>query len=595
MRIPLALTWLGKTRAPQVAGLAMLFATSLALRLRGIGFGLPLLSNYYIRPDETLLVIPAAELPARLGNPGHVNYPAAFIDVLAVLYRALHSLVAMGGAASGSFLDDVGANPSRYFLAGRVVSACCGAALALVVYRVARRFASPLAAAVAAAWYAVSPLAVREAHFAVTDTPMSLLVGCAVLAAIRVVESPATSPTGRRRALILCGAATGAAVATKYSAAVAVPALAVALLCPRHELRLPSRAKDVGLWLAVSAAIFVVLNPWLMTHPAPLVGWMKVLFRAIYGERAALAADAGLTHGWKRLADYAGLMPGGLIGAAVAAAGVVVGLARCRRGPGGYDGRIVAPLLTALGFVALFAPARMLLFRYLAPLLPLSAILSALALDTVKQGLQRQLGTAVLAVTGLAGIATTAPATFHLVNSLTIEDTRSEAGRWIRANVPASVPIVWLGAPESEPQIRETPASMRRRVEYVDRMYGPVAARVIDRMYLLAMRAPGANDPRAYEVSRNPQPQDVSARLICVVQAAYPSPTVLTDPGMLAKWTRGRIVRTERIGRPLPPRHHLLEPWDAFFLPINLDRSLQPGPRFVISLVDREAGPGPLP
>jgi len=559
----------------------MLVAASLGLRLRGIGFGLPLLSNYYIRPDESLVVLPAVELPSRLGNPGHVNYPAALMDVLAVLYRALHALLAMAGDAYPSFLEDVGANPSRYFLAGRVVSAVCGAVLAVVVYRSALRFASPLAAAVAAAWYAVSPLAVREAHFAVTDTAMSLLVGCAVLAALRLFESPAAP---RRRALIVCGLAAGAAVATKYTAVVAVAALAAALLWPRHELRLPSRAKDVGLWLVVAAAAFAVLNPWLMTHPEPLVAWMRQLFSAIYTERPALAADPGMTHGWARVADYAGLMPGGLVGAACAAAGVVAATARCRVA----DGRILAPLLTALAFVALFAPAHTLPFRYLAPLLPLSAILSAVALDAAGRRLRRQSGAAVLAVAGFAGIVSTAPATLHLVNSLALEDTRSEAGRWIRANVPASVPIVWLGMPESEPQIRETPASIQRRVEYVDRTYGPVAARVIDRVYLLAMRAPTAGDPHAYEVFRNPRPQDVSARLIGVVQAAYPSPTVVTDPGTLAEWTRGRILGTERIGRPLPPGRHLLEPWDAFFLPINLDRPTQPGPEFVISLVERE-------
>ncbi|MEI6667420.1 MAG: glycosyltransferase family 39 protein [Acidobacteriota bacterium] len=581
--------WRRSDSARQASGLIALVAIALAVRVRGIGFGLPLWSNYYVRPDETLLVIPAVELPARLGNPGHLNYPALLIEVFAVLMRGVHALLASGGAAFSLFLDDAGANVSRYFLVGRVVSACCGAALAWVVYRIARRVTGPLPASLAAVWYAVSPLAVREAHFAVTDTPMSLLAACALLAAMRVFEAPAR---GGRRAVIVCGCLAGAAVATKYSAAVVVPALAVALMWPRHELDLRARARQIGLFLAVAAATFVVLNPWLMLHPGALLTWARQLFVGIYRPRPALIADSATSHGWLRAVEYAGLMPGYVVGCACAAVGVAIGVVRCRRVA---DGRLAALILVALGWVALLAPAHTLPFRYLAPLLPLSAVLAGISLGALAGTSPRAWRTGLALLTGVAGLAVTAPVTWHLVNSLAMEDTRSEAGRWIAATVPASVPLVWIGAPESEPQIRETPASLRRRVDYVERTYGNVAARVIDRVYRLALHAPTAADINAYEVYRNPEPSAVAGRRVCVIQAAYPSPTVITDTRLLAEWTRGRVLRTQTIGHPLPAGRHLLEPWDAFFLPLNLTQSVQPGPQFHIVIVERDVLPQRAP
>jgi hypothetical protein len=572
----MSFSWLASRRPREVLWLAGLVALALAVRLKGLAFGLPLLSNYYIRPDETLVVIPAIELVARHGDPGHVNYPAAMMGLLTVVYHALHAVLAPLGAAAPSFGDDAGGNLSRYFLAGRVVSALAGTLAAGVVYRIAVRFAAPLAAAFAALWYAVSPLAVREAHFAVTDTLLALLVSLAVLAAIRAIEAP---PASKRCGLLACGVVVGAAVATKYTAVVLVPAIGLALLPAVGRGRRVRMAVEWGL---AAGATFAVLNPWLIAHPGPLLAWIARIVHAIYVPRESLADAARATQGWPGLLDYAGLLPGGRIGAACAVAGAVLGLARWwRRG----DARILPPVVATLAFVVLFAPASTLPFRYLAPLLPLAAVSAALALDVVSRRVPARLGVAVVVAIGVAGIAATAPATWHLVRSLAMEDTRSEAGRWIDAHVSPSVPVVWLGSPESEPQLREAPASIRRRIAYVEGTYGPTAARVIERVYLLSMRV-RATDGR--QVFRNPRPADLDARLVCVVQAAYPSPTVTTDRAALDAWTRGRIVARAQVGAPLPPGRHLLEPWDAFYLPLDLARPMQPGPRFDLFLVERE-------
>lgn len=559
---------------------ALLVATALGFRLAGLGFGLPLWSNFYIRPDETLLVVPAAELFIRHGNPGHVNYPALMIEVLAVIFRLVHGIASFAGGAAGAFIDDFAANPSRYFYVGRLLSALCGAGLTLVVYLLAVRWTSALPAALAAMWYAISPLAVREAHFAVTDTPMSLLVGCSFLVVARFFEDGAARGTG---AVAWCGCVAGMALATKYTAGIILPAIAIALLCTPGESGPTARLRRAMVFLAVAAGVFMLLNPWILLHPGQLLEWLRTLFRAIYGERPGIAAGAGVFPLLARATNVFVLLPGGWIGLAFGTAGLVAGLLRWRRTG---DGRLIALLAGTLGFTALLAPARTLPFRYLSPLLPLAAVCAGIGLEAFAGCVTPRLRTAILVVAGVAGIAMTCPDTFRLVGSLELEDTRSEAGRWIRANVPRAVPIVWLGEPESEPQVQESAASLQRRVAYAERRYGPVAARVIDRLYLLLMRAPAAIAPGASEVYRDPSPSEVTERTVCVVQAAYPLPMVRTDERALAAWTRGRIVRQIDIGPTAGSSGTLLERSDAFFLPLDPDRVLQPGPRLSLYLVE---------
>lgn len=554
--------------------LVALAGLALAVRVWGLTFGLPLLSNYYIRPDETLVVVPALELFARHGNPGHIDYPAGMISLLAVIYQPLHALLAAAGHALPSLVEDAGANPSRYFLIGRFVSACAGALTTMAVYGIGRRLMSTRAAIVAALWYAVAPLAVRDAHFAVTDTLLGLLVAAAVLCAQRVGEA---EPSHRRRALLLSAVVAGAAVATKYNAIVILPALVLALAStepPGQRLRMAAA------WLLTAAITFALLNPWLMLHPELLVHWIVRIATSIYTPREELVVAAQAAYGWPGWWDYFGLAPGGHLGALLAIAGLAIA---AWRGWRQRDPRLLAPLLVTLAFLVLFAPAFTLPFRYLAPLLPLVAVWSALALDVMTQHVPRR--AAVTAMVGAAGLVATMPAAWHLDRSLALEDTRTTAGRWIRANVPPSVPIVWLGMPESEPQLLETADSIDRRIAWVDHTYGLVAARVIDRIYLLSQPAAPAD---GHELYRNPRLAEVPAGLICVVQARYPSPTVVTDSAALDAWTRGRIVVHEQIGAPLPDGKWLLEPWDAFFLPLNLDRMLRPGPQFDIYLVERE-------
>jgi hypothetical protein len=536
---------------------ALLALIAFAARGYGLDFGLPLLSNLYIRPDESLVVVSAAELLARGGDPGHLNYPAFMMTALAAVFAPM----------TVPFGDD----PSRYFLAGRVFSAVCGSALTLVVYGLARRWTPIGPAAGAALWYAVSPLAMREAHFAVTDTPLALLVTLAVWSAAHWFARPASW-----WAAVACGAVVGLAAGTKYNSALLAPVFGLAFLLTARGTPLVPRVGAILAMSAASVVVFFATNPSLLWRTDEVLAWFRVLAGNTYQPRPDLAMPPDVDRA-ARGVGLLWLLPGAWVGAALAGVGACAAIRRARQ-----DASLWPLVAGTAGFVLLLAPARVLPLRYLAPLLPLSAVLMAMGLRALPRP------PIVAAAVVAAGLVLTVPDTVRIDMSLAREDSRAEAGRWIAAHVPAGVPIVWLGQPEGEPQVIESAASIERRIQYVEALYGPIAARVIDRPYLLMQAASAAHGDHAREVYRHPALDRLPPGPVCVIWARYPLPMVRADEAQIAAWTRGRVIRQATFGEEPASPSVVLEPSDAFFLPMRLDRTYQPGPRLEVRLVDRE-------
>lgn len=547
------------TRALPVLVIA---GVALTLRAYGLDFGLPILSNLYIRPDETLVVVSAVELVSRGGDPGHLNYPALMMNLLAMVFAVQQWIV----DASTTVPEAFAAHPSRFFLVARWVSALAGALTAVAVLLAARVWTSTMVAMVAALWVAVSPLAVRESHFAVTDTLLALLVLLTTWSASRWIEQ-----RDSRARLLWTATLAGLAAATKYNAGVMVPALAVVMLFLLPQVRWRARLAAAVTLCVVSLLVFLICNPMVVMRADALIEWLRVLVPMLYQPRPDLAVPPESAAGiniWTRLS----LMPGGSIGAVLAFGGAMIAGARLRRDPS------TAPLLAIiLAFALLFAPTTVLPLRYLAPLLPLTALLAAIALQHLP------LRAALIA--GAVGVVVTVPQTWRIDQSLAREDSRSEAGRWIAEHVPVGVPLIWLGAPEAEPQLQESAASLARRIGYVEDRYGAGAARVIDRPYLLLQADPAARRATAREVFRNVAPDTVDAPVLCVVSAEYPLPMIRTDAAMLSAWTRGHVEVEQVIGDDMIGAGAGLEPSDAFFLPLPIDRVYRPGPRITVRIV----------
>jgi hypothetical protein len=556
---------------PERVWLALVLAGGALLRFWGLDFGFPLrsnfplLSNFYVRPDESLIVQAAVLFFEKAGDPQFYAYPALLVELAAVLFALLEP-----------WLGPFAANPSGYFLAVRAVSALAGAATVGVVYLLAKRYAAWPWAMFAAALYAVAPLPVRDAHFGVTDTLMSLFVALALWAASRGGEADP-----RRTHWLLPVTFFALAVATKYTAALAAPAVALGIVAggAGEWKTVFRRLVLASLWVA---AVFAALNPYVFLRAGESLGTVLAMFGVFYGGASAQPESA-----WSATGAALQVLRPLAWGPASWMAVPLVALALwpMARRPREHKALVVLAL-GVLPFIAALLPFRHPLpFRYLLPALPGLAVLAALGCARLAhwKPLRR-----VAPAMGAMLLAAQLAASVALVATMARKDTRSEAGEWIAANVSRDVPIVMLTNPEGEPQVMESAASLQRRMDFAYRMYGPQSGRIVSQLYGIQLRA----NPEGHEVYRHASPGDVTVDEVLLVTAQYP----------LRGWEAPaeglvRSFGTERqrvVFDPLLPSAGtlFLDVSDAFFLPMNPWGNVRrPGPRIELVRIRRDGLP----
>lgn len=559
-------------RAPVLSGL---FLGALALRLFGIDFGTPLTSNYYVRPDESLIV----ETALRAGeDPRFFFYPALMPLFCGALFRLYHVGASIFSISiPGELATHAGLHLERFFLLARLVSALAGAALVAAVCRAASLLSSDRAGFFAAALAATSPLAVREAHFGVTDTLLALVVSLVLV----LIAAPA--PAGRRRAWLLAmGTLLGLAAAAKYPGAFLAPAVAVSVFSSSASGR---RLRDLAIVFSAAAAVFVTINPYLFWHLPELASTARILTGAIY-ERPDAAGGWSVAEGIRNLARPLRWGPGLVLGPVLAAIGILGTVADRSRRAGGIVG-----VVAMAGFGLPLLVARAVPFRYVLPLVPIVAVWAGVGLDRSfsesASRIRRVAGPAVAS----ALVALSLWTSIRLDRLLSRIDTRALAGAWILSRVPVSCPILFRGLPETEPQLVESVTSLERRTTYVHRLYGPVAGEIVSRLYRLevAARRDVPGNSGGYEVYRNEVPP-VETPCLCVVSGSYAGFGGLPENAEVAAAARrGRTTgRSSFSPFEVPADRAPLESFDAFFLPMSaLARFERPGPVLEVELKSR--------
>jgi 4-amino-4-deoxy-L-arabinose transferase-like glycosyltransferase len=237
-----------------------ILAVALILRLTGNLYDMP----YRFHPDEHKYVGNAVVMMGRgTLNPEYFENPPFFTYIIVfglyVLFGAQYAVGAVGNRAE--FLAATW--PTGTFGLARGLAAVAGTVTCLVLFVVGRRFGGERAGLLAAAFYAVAYLSVRDAHFAVNDVSMTCLVTLVFYFAVRFLEM------GRSRDLIFGGLVLGLATATKYNGGIAfVPLLLACAMRPRTEETMAGMSRVVGIglgWLTVCAlglVGFLVGNPY---------------------------------------------------------------------------------------------------------------------------------------------------------------------------------------------------------------------------------------------------------------------------------------------------------------------------------------------
>jgi Dolichyl-phosphate-mannose-protein mannosyltransferase len=485
----------------------------------GIGFGLP----FDFRPDEELFTGRAVQMTVQHTlDPHFYVYPPLGLYLFA-LAEWLLGVVAPSQLGPATQVD-----PTAEYLATRLVSVLAFAATTGLIGLAGRAAYGALAGIVAAACFAVAPLAVQNAHFGRVD-----LVALAFMAVALWAGGRADSRAG----WAVAGAAAGLAAGTKYtSGVVAVYLLVLVLQGPDRRARLVAVAG--GALLAFLAALAPA------GHPLQLVDGFWFL-----AQRSGW--DYGLPIGFIYHPTVS--LPNGLGPGAYALALVGIGVAFWRRRPTDLA------LLALLGaYLLLVGFSQEVFLRYALPLLPALCLLAGGSLRVAD--VSRLPG---VALAGLAAVLLV-PSAFTSVQGdrlLAATDTRVEAAFWLLANAGPGSELV---LPNYWGELFYDQAAIRTRP--------------LHPLYLA-----GDPLPDSFQLGRFSDRYFINRSGVSKCYQVYESgPPWQTPPPTVPAGAKVVASFTPYTGA--PPSGAVYDPLDAFYLPLagfgNLTR---PGPSIVIT------------
>ena len=386
--------------------LLAIFLLALALRVWGIGWGLPARTD--LHPDEHDYVMThALELSLHNLDPGWYNYPAFLMYLTAIGSGILRHL--------GWLTQDW-----QCYIVGRFITALLGSATCIVMFRLARALGGSVSAGLLAAlWMALLPLSVWECHVAITDPVMTFWTSLTVLLSVRLIGN--TRPLD----FAMAGASLGLAVASKYTAAIAV----VAIITGTLGSRIAWQRMFAGLVIAgiASLAFAFAATPYSFIHFDRLREAMAYEHNHTVGHHFGFSVPAD---GWQYhrfLYQLFAAWPFSLGFAlyACSAAGAVWALLK-------PDRRKLVPLVFAAAFFAVTGSWTLTPIRYYMPVVVLGTVFAALWLAELfesQSAFHRRaaivIGVATLAYTGIF-TGQTAARYAH--------ETRDVAGRWLDQN-----------------------------------------------------------------------------------------------------------------------------------------------------------------
>ncbi len=405
---------------------------SFGLRVWGLQHGLP----FEYHPDEQQYILPGIGVVSGNFEPQAYYNPTLYPYLIGLVY----TLTYLGLKLFNAFPDffDLSVAWSHQMLPwtsgmiylARYITAAMGVFTTLMVYHVGRKAYHPLTGLGAAIIFGMTFLPAREAHFAVSDTPIMLFIALTLYFCLRIVQR------GHWTDYLWAGIAFGLSTATKYSGGLLILLLTLAhFLSHRYETW--SKRVTSG-WLLIMAGVVGALT-YLLISPYTLLRWSEFwnhfsenLGSARYGfsgleldptRNGALFYLKSLTWGmgWPVLLLSLGA--------------VLFALGRHRRAD---------LLLLSFPLLVFFYMQRqeMYFVRWLTPLIPPMAVLAA---EAVRAGVQwfsqkRPLikwpvGTATLAVVMLLVLPSTTTA-IKANQIFSRPDTRSEALAWVQQQVP---------------------------------------------------------------------------------------------------------------------------------------------------------------
>jgi hypothetical protein len=399
---------------------------ALALRVTALDFGLPAVYN----PDEVAIMSRALAFAKGDLNPHNFVYPTFYFYVLFGWIGGLFAWQWLTGAVASAaeFQARFFVDPTSVYFAGRLLSAIAGAATVAVVALLGRAVFDRATGVIAAAFLAVAPLAVQDAHYVKHDVPVTLVITLAIWLMARCWREAGVGRAPSRRTMLLAAATTGVAWSMHYYAVfVGLPLALTAWACRGPDGPAAVARRAVAL-LAIAAAVFFALSPFLLVEPATAL-------RDIVANRQIVVDRAVQTGYFGHLGEYLALLARPGLSMPVCAGGVIGAFLLAWRRPR------MALLLLAFSvafllFIANTVPAS----RYLNPILPIVAVLAAHTVAAVARRYPRP-GT-VLGIMATVLAANALGQSVELVRFFGQPDTRTLARAVIEREVPAGSTVL---------------------------------------------------------------------------------------------------------------------------------------------------------
>ena len=412
--------------------LVLLLVCAAALRVWGIGYGLP---HTLTRPDEEAVLGVALRIFGRNLNPGFFDWPSLFIYAVAAAYVVYFNVGRVVGwfGREASFIAAGTSHPAPLFLIARGVSAAAGTATVATVYRVGVQLFDRTTALVAAAFLVVAALHARESHFGLTDISATWLLMTSFLYTVTYSHRHV-----RRHALIAAFFA-GLAASTKYNAMVVMLPLLWAVARQAEAAREANRLRLSVMCLFIALAAFVVGTPYAVLDPVPFLTALREVSAHLRRGHMALAGYAWRIHLTSSLRYGLGL-PMLLAGIG----GMALFLSRHRR-----DG--VLFLLCPLTYFALIGAGQSAFARYILPTIPFLCLAAAyLVVDIARvAGTLVSKPCAVTALIWIIAALVAAPSMSAAIETdrlLTRTDNRLLAAAWLRERFPAGASLCQTGS-----------------------------------------------------------------------------------------------------------------------------------------------------
>ncbi|HWD41573.1 MAG TPA: glycosyltransferase family 39 protein, partial [Fimbriimonas sp.] len=241
------------------------FLLALVFRLFGIGWGLKNdLHNASYHPDEPVIFGYSRQIVPIEGQfvPHFYNYGTLYLTMLRVAsdFTSAYTGPPKVKGDGWSWNDPSKTDwdwVSRCDLAGRILSALAGAATALMVCLLARRFFGDAAGGIAGLFMAIAPAHVMHSRFQTVDVMATFFLTVSLYFAAKLAEPTDQETRPIWRDALWCGVYAGLSAGTKYTGILALISLFVALLIARRK----GWAQALAIGVVAAFVVFFITTP----------------------------------------------------------------------------------------------------------------------------------------------------------------------------------------------------------------------------------------------------------------------------------------------------------------------------------------------